>query len=153
MDLSLLRKSRRILAEPSARPVAPPDKAGAVRGEPPRIGYGMGNAHIVPVDPDTEVQFPISFTPTTSTPPLHFVGLGVRKVSFLRVKVYSAAFYVEESVIKRLHHAPGWHVSQELSNTAAASLILTPCPRIIPLSTCSPLRQPRLPIQWWRHKC
>ena len=36
------------------------------------------------------------------------MGLGVRKVSFLRVKVYSAGFYVEESALGRLGTFPGW---------------------------------------------
>ena len=63
------------------------------------------------VDPDTEVRFPITLPASSSFPSLHLVGLGVRKVSFLRVKVYSAGFYFEEGQIKGLHHVPGWHVS------------------------------------------
>jgi hypothetical protein len=39
------------------------------------------------------------------------VGLGVRTVSFLSVRVYSAGFYIEEPNVKSLHHIPGWHVS------------------------------------------
>lgn len=49
----------------------------------------------------------------TSSPILTLVGLGVRTVSFLRVKVYSAGFYLQENATKSLDSIPGWHVSAE----------------------------------------
>ena len=57
------------------------------------------------------MRFPCSLSLLTQIPPLTLVGLGVRKVSFLRVKVYSAGFYLEEAVSKGLHNIEGWHVS------------------------------------------
>ena len=62
-------------------------------------------------DTATDMSFPIELTLTTPTPLLSLVGLGVRTVSFLRVKVYSAGFYVEAADLKQLHNIPGWHVS------------------------------------------
>lgn len=56
------------------------------------------------------MQFPVELALTTPTPLLNLVGLGVRTVSFLRVKVYSAGFYVESADLKQLHKVPGWHV-------------------------------------------
>ncbi|OCF44917.1 hypothetical protein I317_01196 [Kwoniella heveanensis CBS 569] len=63
------------------------------------------------VDPDTSLSFPLDLSPTLATPspPLSLVGLGVRKVSFLRVKVYSAGFYLDEQATQDLHHVEGWH--------------------------------------------
>ncbi|WVR09188.1 hypothetical protein IAU60_006250 [Kwoniella sp. DSM 27419] len=63
------------------------------------------------VDEDTSIPFPLDLSPalTTSTPATVLVGLGVRKVSFLRVKVYSAGFYIEEETAKKLHQVEGWH--------------------------------------------
>ncbi|WWD06472.1 hypothetical protein V865_004562 [Kwoniella europaea PYCC6329] len=63
------------------------------------------------VDPDTNIQFPLDLSSTLSTPSpiLSLVGLGVRKVSFLRVKVYSAGFYLDEVAIQDLHNIQGWH--------------------------------------------
>ena len=63
------------------------------------------------VDPDTKLEFPTLLNLATPTPPLTLVGLGVRTVTFLRIKVYSAGFYLEDSQTKGLHHIPGWHVS------------------------------------------
>lgn len=64
------------------------------------------------VDPDTQIPFPIRLPLTSlSSPNLSLVGLGVRKVSFLRVKVYSVGFYLEESLTNRLAGLPGWSVS------------------------------------------
>lgn len=48
------------------------------------------------VDTSTSLPFPLSIHPKslqTTSPPLSLVGLGVRTVSFLRVKVYCAGFY------------------------------------------------------------
>ncbi|WRT68901.1 uncharacterized protein IL334_005883 [Kwoniella shivajii] len=73
------------------------------------------------VDPDTNLQFPLELSSSLATPspPLSLVGLGVRKVSFLRVKVYSAGFYLDEAITKELHNIPGWH-------TFTAQHLLTP---------------------------
>jgi hypothetical protein len=65
-----------------------------------------------PVDPDTQIPFPVHLPLTTPlSPSLSLVGLGVRKVSFLRVKVYSVGFYLEDSLTDRLAGLPGWKVS------------------------------------------
>ena len=58
------------------------------------------------------MAFPTKLKLNTPGPLLSLVGLGVRTVSFLRVKVYSAGFYIEEGKAgQELHHIPGWHVS------------------------------------------
>ncbi|WVQ93354.1 hypothetical protein IAU59_000422 [Kwoniella sp. CBS 9459] len=63
------------------------------------------------VDSDTSLEFPLELSSSLATPSpsLSLVGLGVRKVSFLRVKVYSAGFYLDEQATKDLHHVTGWH--------------------------------------------
>ncbi|ORX38909.1 chalcone-flavanone isomerase-domain-containing protein [Kockovaella imperatae] len=99
----------------------------------PKSDDRVAGASSFKVDPDTEVRFPVSFIPTSPCPPLHLVGLGVRKVSFLRVKVYSAGFYIEESRIKNLHHVPGWH------NFTALHLLTPPSP-----SGSDPLGAPQM---------
>jgi len=66
-------------------------------------------------DPETSTPFPLSLNLLTPTPPLTLIGLGVRKVSFLRVKVYSAGFYLEESALRGLDNIEGWHVRQYFS--------------------------------------
>ena len=85
---------------------------------------------------------------STITPPLTLVGLGVRKVSFLRVKVYSAGFYLEETATKGLDDVPGWHVSLRLvcklfhaltSQSYTATHLLTP-----PTPTTEPGGSPQL---------
>ena len=48
------------------------------------------------IDSSTSIPFPISLSPLSlpaSSPTLSLVGLGVRTVSFLKVKVYSVGFY------------------------------------------------------------
>ncbi|KAH9487093.1 hypothetical protein JR316_0001161 [Psilocybe cubensis] len=49
------------------------------------------------VDPATSIAFPkiMRIPSNTKTPPLTLVGVGVRTVSFLGVKVYSIAFYAD----------------------------------------------------------
>ncbi|KIM48355.1 hypothetical protein M413DRAFT_440083 [Hebeloma cylindrosporum] len=49
------------------------------------------------VDPATSIAFPkVMRVPSKiKVPPLTLVGVGVRKVSFMRVKVYSIAFYAD----------------------------------------------------------
>jgi hypothetical protein len=63
------------------------------------------------VDPDTSTLHPVTLPLSSITSPLTLVGLGVRTVSFLSVRVYSAGFYIEDESIKSLHHVPGWNVS------------------------------------------
>jgi len=50
----------------------------------------------VRIDPSTSLELP-SVLRLTSTPPLTLLGLGVRTVSFLRVKVYVVGFYADLS--------------------------------------------------------
>lgn len=61
-------------------------------------------------DPDTSILHPVTLPLSSPSTPLTLIGLGVRTVSFLSVRVYSAAFYVEDRTLKQLHHVPGWHV-------------------------------------------
>ncbi|SNX83818.1 uncharacterized protein MEPE_02526 [Melanopsichium pennsylvanicum] len=55
------------------------------------------------VDTDTQLSFPAylptpaSFSTTQPPPRFKLIGLGVRTVSFLRVKVYVAALYIDEA--------------------------------------------------------
>lgn len=59
----------------------------------------------VVVDADTNLSFPLyiptpaSFATSEQKPKLRLVGLGVRTVSFLRVRVYVAALYIDESAL------------------------------------------------------
>ncbi|KAH8835429.1 chalcone isomerase [Flagelloscypha sp. PMI_526] len=52
---------------------------------------------MAPVDPDTSIAFPETITVPAKIayPPLTLLGVGVRTVSFLRVKVYSIGFYAD----------------------------------------------------------
>ncbi|OWZ80772.1 hypothetical protein C365_00597 [Cryptococcus neoformans Bt85] len=85
--------------------------------EPVRLGRWenplLVHAHSHPqpvfrVDPETSIEFPLSLPLATPSPPLTLVGLGVRKVSFLKIKVYSAGFYLQDGATRCLHHIPGW---------------------------------------------
>lgn len=51
------------------------------------------------VDPATSIAFPkvMRIPSSIEIPPLILVGLGVRTVSFLGIKVYSVAFYADLS--------------------------------------------------------
>ncbi|AAW41076.2 expressed protein [Cryptococcus deneoformans JEC21] len=109
----------------SLRPVhAAPYLAAAVGGtllyagaESVRLGRWenplLVHAHSHPqpvfrVDPETSIEFPLSLPLATPSPTLTLVGLGVRKVSFLKIKVYSAGFYLQDGATRCLHHIPGW---------------------------------------------
>jgi hypothetical protein len=71
------------------------------------------------VDNATSIQFPQTLRPLAlSNTALTLVGLGVRTVSFLRVKVYSAGFYLEESALGALSGQAGWKVSIIFEYTA-----------------------------------
>ncbi|KAL7421407.1 Altered inheritance of mitochondria protein 18 mitochondrial [Cryptotrichosporon argae] len=61
------------------------------------------------LDPDTSIQHPLVLAPGPGAG-LELVGLGVRTVSFLRVKVYSAAFYAERAVLDALDSLEGFRV-------------------------------------------
>lgn len=74
------------------------------------------------VDPETSVPFPQSL-PLLSSSPLTLIGLGTRKVSFLRVKVYSAGFYLEEAALDGLADIEGWRVSLQVIEEASSQLI------------------------------
>lgn len=65
------------------------------------------------LDPSTSQPFPITLpTPATPLPSsckeLQLVGLGVRTVSFLRVKVYVAGLYIDSNARSRLKVMDGW---------------------------------------------
>lgn len=49
------------------------------------------------VDPATSIEFPktLRIPSKTILPPFSLIGVGVRTVSFLKVKVYSVAFYAD----------------------------------------------------------
>lgn len=49
------------------------------------------------IDPETSIEFPsvLKIPARVPYPPFTLIGVGVRKVSFLRVKVYSVALYAD----------------------------------------------------------
>lgn len=49
------------------------------------------------VDPATSIEFPktLRIPSKTILPPFSLIGVGVRTVSFLKIKVYSVAFYAD----------------------------------------------------------
>lgn len=64
------------------------------------------------VDPSSSVQHPLSLSTLSTSSPLTLIGVGIRTVSFLRVKVYSAGFYMdqkalEEAAVKTKGWLPG----------------------------------------------
>lgn len=86
-------------------------KLAGYRGEESHLAQGRQVADApAAVDPETDMQFAPFLQLTTSTSPLALIGLGVRKVSFLRVKVYSAGFYLDEAQCKALDQVSGWQV-------------------------------------------
>lgn len=65
------------------------------------------------LDPSTSQPFPTTLpTPLTALPSeckeLVLVGLGVRTVSFLRVKVYVAGLYIDVNALEKLSKVEGW---------------------------------------------
>ncbi|BEI83073.1 hypothetical protein CcaverHIS002_0309410 [Cutaneotrichosporon cavernicola] len=76
------------------------------------------------VDRATGVAHAIELRPA-SAPALALVGVGVRTVSFLYMKVYSAGFYVDDYTLKRLPSLPGWkgYTPAELQGPEAETLI------------------------------
>lgn len=65
-------------------------------------------------DPATQQQVPAQLD-IASSEPLRLIGLGVRTVSFLAIKVYVAAFYADQRALRALRVVPGWadHVTKE----------------------------------------
>lgn len=143
----------------SLRPVhAAPCLAAAVGGtllyagaESVRLGRWenplLVHAHSHPqpvfrVDPETSIEFPLSLPLATPSPTLTLVGLGVRKVSFLKIKVYSAGFYLQDGATRCLHHIPGWAVSPCIP----APLSLSPYVDLHPRSRRSPPSISSLPL-------
>jgi len=61
-------------------------------------------------EPFTWLLFPTTIHPTSSPPSiqLKLMGLGVRTVSFLAVRVYVAGFYVDEEALRCLKYMPAW---------------------------------------------
>lgn len=59
-------------------------------------------------DPTSGTPFPSKLVTPEAT--MILVGTGVRVVSFLSVKVYCAAFYVDEVIMKDLSSVEGWQV-------------------------------------------
>ncbi|KAJ6627279.1 chalcone-flavanone isomerase-domain-containing protein [Mycena sp. CBHHK59/15] len=90
---------------------------------------------VYPVDPDTAIVFPktISVPSQFKTPPLSLVGLGVRTVSFLGIKVYSIGFYADLSSPNLnipLNMPPDEKINHIVRNTACLL-------RIVPTRTTS----------------
>jgi len=57
------------------------------------------SAKPLPVDPATSIEFPTTLRIPfkDALPEFTLIGIGVRTVSFLKIKVYSAAFYADLS--------------------------------------------------------
>ncbi|KAA1115294.1 hypothetical protein PGT21_034844 [Puccinia graminis f. sp. tritici] len=66
------------------------------------------NQHVI--DPATQLEIPAQLKPEhiSLEEPMRLVGLGVRTVSFLAVKVYVAGFYADPRVLRALRVVPGW---------------------------------------------
>jgi len=81
----------------------------------------------ITVDPSTSLELP-SVLRLASTPPLTLLGLGVRTVSFLRVKVYVVGFYadldnVDTKALQALEN-PEKRVDYLINNTTCALRIV-----------------------------
>ncbi|KAL1406097.1 Altered inheritance of mitochondria protein 18 mitochondrial [Vanrija albida] len=73
----------------------------------PSVTAALADPDAFRVDPATSVAHPLTLEPAAA-PALALVGVGVRTVSFLRMKVYSAGFYVDDYTLKHLGRLPGW---------------------------------------------
>ncbi|KEI36723.1 uncharacterized protein L969DRAFT_54397 [Mixia osmundae IAM 14324] len=72
-----------------------------------------GSASAAPktrIDPDTSLAFPLSLEPKSIQPasPLVLARQGVRTVSFLSVRVYTAGLYAEERLLRNLSKLQGF---------------------------------------------
>jgi len=65
------------------------------------IGLDRAPDSSTQVEPETSVAFPHTIQPP-SCPPLVLIGLGVRKVSFLRIKVYVVGFYADPTLLEEI---------------------------------------------------
>ncbi|KAH9823947.1 chalcone-flavanone isomerase-domain-containing protein [Melampsora americana] len=63
------------------------------------------------IDPDTQLEFSnrLESNQTDDQESLRLIGVGVRTVSFLNIKVYSIGFYVDSRVLRALRVVPGWN--------------------------------------------
>lgn len=66
-----------------------------------------------------------------SSPELTLVGLGVRTVSFLKMKVYSAGFYVDDISLRKVAHQPEASVAELVDKLLASPAGLAV--RIVPV--------------------
>jgi Chalcone isomerase like len=83
-----------------------------VREFPPRCCSPSVNR--ISVDPDTSITFPktLHIPSKASLPPFTLVGVGVRTVSFLGIKVYSIGLYADlgnPNLNVRYQHSIEWH--------------------------------------------
>ncbi|KNZ46508.1 chalcone-flavanone isomerase [Puccinia sorghi] len=58
-------------------------------------------------DPATQHQVP-TLLHINDSEPLRLIGLGLRTVSFLSIKVYLASFYADQPILRALRVVPGW---------------------------------------------
>ncbi|KAG0141916.1 hypothetical protein CROQUDRAFT_663169 [Cronartium quercuum f. sp. fusiforme G11] len=71
--------------------------------------------HTFVLDPSTQISFPTEICLSESCSNddekkrLRLIGVGVRTISFLGIKVYSIGFYVDESLLRALRVIPGWN--------------------------------------------
>ncbi|PWN52870.1 hypothetical protein IE53DRAFT_402031 [Violaceomyces palustris] len=98
---------------------------------------GQPSSNVV-LEPSTSQPLPLYLEATaTNLPPgtgrLKLVGLGVRTVSFLRVRVYVAAFYCDENHLERLSVAGGPDASLEKKVKELADSGVTCALRIVPV--------------------
>ena len=73
----------------------------------------------ISADPDTGIEFPetLIIPSKARLPPLSLLGLGVRSVSFLGIKVYSVGFYADLS-------NPGLRVSSSPQHLLSILLLM-----------------------------
>ncbi|KAF8344322.1 chalcone-flavanone isomerase-domain-containing protein, partial [Cantharellus anzutake] len=77
------------------------------------------------VEPETCVRFPSTIQPP-SCPPLTLVGLGVRVVSFLKLKVYAVGFYAEPALLQTTEDAPFEEKIERIIQTSACAIRIVP---------------------------
>ncbi len=110
-----------LVADPSVKgEFRPLPRAAAV------LDPGLTRTHPpLPVERATSTPFPTRMHPVSMpSTPLTLLGVGVRTVSFLRVKVYAAGFYLDEDTLARLGSVPGWSVSPGGTSGCAAQRLI-----------------------------
>lgn len=89
----------------------------------------VAESRSVRIDPSTGTPHPLTLYPA-SAPELTLVGLGVRTVSFLKMKVYSAGFYVDDVTLRKDSILPpadvGTVVERILNSPAALAIRIVP---------------------------